>query len=134
VLMEADRPDRPGRSEHSMRKTNRHMSALQEALQVESEVITMACILVQHCVEDYDKWKAVFDGQKALRQAAGSKGGTVFRNADDANQITVLLEWDDLDSARAFTGSDDLREAMQRAGVTGRPDIRFLDEADRPAA
>jgi heme-degrading monooxygenase HmoA len=84
-------------------------------------------------IEDYDKWKAVFDEQGATRQAAGSKGGFVLRNADDPNQITVLLEWDNLENARAFAGSDDLREAMQRAGVTGQPNVYFLDEADRPS-
>lgn len=90
----------------------------------------MSYILVQHSVEDYDKWKTVFDEEEA-RQAAGSKGGIVFRNADDPNQITVLIEWDNLDSARAFSGSDDLREDMQRAGVTGPPNVYFLDEVDR---
>ena len=94
----------------------------------------MSYILIQHSVEDYDKWKVVFDEQRATRQAAGSKGGFVLRNADDPNQITVLLELDNLDNARAFAGSDDLREAMQRAGVTGRPNVYFLDEADRPSA
>jgi heme-degrading monooxygenase HmoA len=93
----------------------------------------MSYILIQHSVEDYDKWKAVFDEQGATRQAAGSKGGFVLRNADDPNQITVLLEVDNLDDARAFAGSDDLHEAMQRAGVTGQPNVYFLDEADRPS-
>jgi heme-degrading monooxygenase HmoA len=93
----------------------------------------MAYILVQHSVEDYEKWKAVFDEREA-RQAAGSKGGTIFRSAEDPNRITVLLEWDNLDNARAFAGSDELREDMQRAGVTGPPDLFFLNEADRPSA
>jgi heme-degrading monooxygenase HmoA len=93
----------------------------------------MPYILVQHSVEDYDKWKAAFDEQGATRRAAGSKGGFVLRNADDPNQITVLLGWDNLEKARAFAGSNDLREAMQRAGVTGPPTLYFLDEADRPS-
>ena len=93
----------------------------------------MPYFLVQISVEDYDKWKSVFDEGGATRQAAGSKGGFVLRNADDPNQITILLEWDNLDNARAFAGSDDLREAMQRAGVTGPPNVYFLDEADRPS-
>ena len=91
----------------------------------------MPYILVQQSVEDYAKWKPVFDEQED-RQAAGSKGGFIFRNADDPNQITVLLEWDTLDNARAFAGSDELKEAMQRAGVTGPPDVYFLEETDRP--
>jgi heme-degrading monooxygenase HmoA len=45
--------------------------------------------------------------------------------------VTVLLEWEDLDKARAFASSDELREAMQRAGVTGPPSVSFLEEMDR---
>jgi hypothetical protein len=44
----------------------------------------------------------------------------------------VLLEWDDLERARLFADSDDLREAMARAGVTDRPDIWFLEDVERP--
>ena len=92
----------------------------------------MKYILVQQEVEDYDKWKLLFDEHED-RQAAGSKGGVVFRNADNPNQVTVLLEWDNLENARAFTGSEDLREAMQRAGVVGPPNVYFLEEVDRPS-
>ena len=94
----------------------------------------MPYMLVQHSVENYDKWKLIFDEHGATRQAAGSKGGVVLRNADDPNQITILLEWDNLENARAFAGSDELREAMQRAGVTGPPNVYFLDGEDRPSA
>jgi heme-degrading monooxygenase HmoA len=92
----------------------------------------MTYILVQQHVEDYDKWKAVFEEHED-RQAAGSKGGIVFRNADDPTQVTVLLGWDNLENARAFTGSDELRAAMQRAGVVGPPNVYFLEEVDRPS-
>jgi heme-degrading monooxygenase HmoA len=89
----------------------------------------MAYILVQHSVEDYERWKSGFDNNQAVRQAAGSKGGTIFRSAEDPNRLTILLEWDNLDNARAFAGSDELREAMQQAGVTGPPDLYFLNGA-----
>ena len=50
------------------------------------------------------------------------------------NEVLLLLEWDDLERARLFADSDDLREAMTRAGVTDRPDIWFLEDVGhRPA-
>ena len=42
----------------------------------------------------------------------------------------MLLEWDDLERARLFVDSDDLREAMIRSGVAERPDIWFLEDGD----
>lgn len=96
----------------------------------------MPYMLTQISVEDYEKWKVVFDEMGAARQATGSKGGIVLRNADDPNQITALLEFDNLDNARAYAASDELREAMQRAGVilTGPPNVSYYDEVDRPLA
>ena len=91
----------------------------------------MAHVLIRHKVQDYAAWKALFDEHASTRQAAGSKGGYVFRNADDPNELVVVLEWDDLAKARQFIGSDDLRQAMERAGVTAQPDILFLELADR---
>jgi heme-degrading monooxygenase HmoA len=90
-------------------------------------------LLIRHKVRDYAAWKAVFDEDGATRRANGSQGSRLFRSAADPNEVLVLLEWDHLDRARLFADSDDLREAMSRAGVADRPDIWFLEDADRPA-
>ena len=79
-------------------------------------------------------WKAAFDEHASTRKAAGSKGGRLFRSADDPNELVAIFEWDSLENARKFVGSDDLRQAMEQAGVTGPPDILFLDQVDTPSA
>jgi heme-degrading monooxygenase HmoA len=94
----------------------------------------MPYLLIQSTVEDYAKWKSVFDEYVTDRKTSGSKGGHLFRSADNPNDITILFEWDDLDRARQFTESDDLREAMQRAAVIGRPDLYFLEEVEKVRA
>jgi heme-degrading monooxygenase HmoA len=91
----------------------------------------MPCLLIRHTVQDYSAWKAVFDEQTDVRRANGSQGGRLFRSTE-SGEVLVLLEWDDLERARLFADSDDLREAMARAGVTDRPDIWFLEDVGRP--
>jgi heme-degrading monooxygenase HmoA len=91
----------------------------------------MAYLLVRHKIEDYAKWKAAFDAHGATRKASGSRGGYLYRNANDPNEMIILLEWDDLSRAQQFAQSDDLREAMQRAGVVDRPDVYFLEQVER---
>ncbi len=93
----------------------------------------MSYVLIRHKVKDYASWKPVFDEHGSARQAAGSKGGHLFRSADDPNEVIAILEWDDIKKARDFVGSPDLRQAMEQAGVTDQPDIYFLDGADHPA-
>lgn len=94
----------------------------------------MPSLLIRHRVADYPAWKAVFDEHGVTRRATGSLGGRLFRDTADPNDILVLLDWDDLDRARLFADSDDLREAMTRAGVAGEADIWFLEDADCPPA
>lgn len=92
----------------------------------------MPWTLVRHKVADYSTWKPVFDEHASARREVGSKGGYVFRSADDPNEVIILIEVADLERAREFAESDDLRETMERAGVTDQPDVYFLELADRP--
>ena len=94
----------------------------------------MPYILIRHKVEDYSKWKPVFDEHGATRKASGSKGGYLLRNIDDANEVVIFIEMDDLEKARRLVQSEDLRQAMERSGVADQPDIYFLDLDDRPSA
>jgi hypothetical protein len=92
----------------------------------------MPVLLVRHKVRDYATWKVDFDAQGETRRANGSRGGRLFRNAANPNETFILFEWDGLDRARLFAQSDDLREAMARAGVADLPNLWFLEELDRP--
>jgi hypothetical protein len=50
-----------------------------------------------------------------------------MRNVDNPNDITVVLGWCDLEKARAFSQSVSLQAALQKAGVTDSPEVRFLE-------
>jgi heme-degrading monooxygenase HmoA len=93
----------------------------------------MPHLLVRHKVTDYEQWKSAFDAHSLTRQANGSRGGQVFRNATDPDELIVLLEWHDLEKARQFAQSEELREVMQRAGVVGHPTIYFLKDGEQVA-
>lgn len=87
-------------------------------------------VLVRHKVEDFDKWKEGFDASAELRKSHGAAKGHLFRGADNPDEVVILFHWDDMDRARAFTQSAELREAMEKSGVSDRPDIYFLDEVE----
>jgi heme-degrading monooxygenase HmoA len=52
----------------------------------------------------------------------------------DPNELVILLEWDSSENARRFADAEDLREAMQRAGVADWPDVYVLEEVERVRA
>jgi len=91
----------------------------------------MTTILIKHPVEDYDKWKAEFDAFHDHRKASGETSFQINRPIDDPNNLVILFEWDSAENAKAFLDSTDLKEAMQRAGVLGQPEITIMEIADQ---
>ena len=85
----------------------------------------MVHILVRHKVKDYAKWKDAFDGHASMRRMAGSKGGRLFRDEKDPNNVAVLPEWEDIAKARIFFDSGDLHSIMEQAGVIDVPQVFF---------
>ena len=83
-------------------------------------------MLVRHKVANFAKWKPIYDAHLSVRQKAGLKEEHLCRNADDPNEVLLLFSMEDLDKAKAFTASDDLRQAMEKAGVSDKPDVYFL--------
>ncbi len=82
-------------------------------------------------VEDYAKWKPVFDQLSAPRKASGgAKGGMLFRDADNPNDITILNEWDNLENAHKFIESEDVKKAIKKSGVI-KIDFYFLNEVEK---
>ena len=82
--------------------------------------------LLTHPVEDFDRWKPGFDAHEPARVAAGMLGHHINRSEEDPNLVTLFLALSDLDQAKAFASSTDLAEKMQEVGVTGPPEIRWL--------
>ena len=94
----------------------------------------MPYVLIRHTVRNFKKWKTGYDAHSTTRKKAGSKGARLFRNVDKPTETVILVKWNRLATARRFAKSRDLRAAMKRLGVMGRPDIYFLEEVDHSRA
>ena len=87
----------------------------------------MVYLNVRHTVADYGKWRPFFDEDEARRRAAGATGvNQVYRDVDDANTVTLVMEWDNAENARKWMDDPALREIMQQAGVVGMPAVRAI--------
>jgi quinol monooxygenase YgiN len=89
----------------------------------------MTTMFVRHKVADYAKWRRVYDEFDATRKRLGVTGDRVYRDADDPSGVTVTHNFKDISTAKAFVSSEDLRSAMERAGVAGPPEIWFGEES-----
>jgi len=91
----------------------------------------MTHVLVIHKVENYSKWKLIYDEDVITRKSKGSKGASVLRNANDPNHLVVITEWENIEEAKNFAESEDMVNTMQKAGVVGRPAVFYLEEIER---
>jgi hypothetical protein len=79
----------------------------------------MASMFFRIRVADFARWKPVFDEHEAVRS-----------DADDPNVVIVAARVTDINRAKEFTRSDDLRSAMMRSGVQGPPEIWFAEDVE----
>ncbi len=86
-------------------------------------------MIVVHPVADYAAWKKVYDEVAGLRQERGIVGAAVNQALGDANLVIVYHQAESLEALQGFVGSDELKEAMGRAGVSAPPKIMFFEGA-----
>lgn len=77
-------------------------------------MIRMIC---RNKVEDFDKWKAVFDSHSAEHGQTGLALEHIWRGIEDPNEVVFILTVADIDKARAFVSAPDAEETGRRAGV-----------------
>jgi antibiotic biosynthesis monooxygenase (ABM) superfamily enzyme len=88
----------------------------------------MATMLVQHKVKNYEDWKKIYDSVAGLRTTFGEISDCVYRDASDANKLTLIFDWDSMPNAQKWAQSPELKAAMEKAGVDGAPSVSFLNE------
>ena len=93
-----------------------------------------AIVLARLKVPDYDKWRPVFESYAELRKSHGCTGTHIFRNAHEPTEPIINMQWDSEENARRFFSGDELRAAMQEAGMSAPPDVTFLEDAGRTAS
>lgn len=84
-------------------------------------------MLIRHKVRDFSEWKRGYDAHLPKRVGAGLTEKHLLRGAQEPNEVILLFEVKDLNRAKTFAESADLRETMQRVGVVDKPDIYFLN-------
>ena len=94
-----------------------------------SQENAMIRLFVRHPVSDFSNWKKAYDDFDGERGGMGVKAQAVFQSVDDANDVTIWHDFEEMESAQAFLGSARLKEVMEVAGVTGQPTMWFTRSA-----
>ena len=81
---------------------------------------------VSHEVENFATWKPGFDAHEAKRAEYGIKTHGVYQAHDNPNMVTVHTEMPDMAALQGFMADPEVQDTMQKAGVVGRPEMRFF--------
>ena len=77
--------------------------------------------IIYHEVEDYQKWKRVFDEFERTRKEFKEVSYEVGTINGDSKWIYVMNQWNNIEDYQTFVNDDKLEEAMTNAGVIGDP-------------
>ena len=83
----------------------------------------MVRLFVRHKVHDYAAWRKGYDSFEPTRVKLGAQGHAVYRDAEDGNDVTACHDFDNLEAAKAFANSGELKAVMKDAGVIGVPTV-----------
>jgi hypothetical protein len=84
--------------------------------------------IVYHKVEDYAKWRAVFDTALGFRKEYGELSAETGTLTDDPKTVYVIQEWQTLDKMQKIFASSKLKEEMGKGGVLSAPTVLMLNE------
>jgi hypothetical protein len=68
-------------------------------------------------LQNFTKWKAIFDSHRNAHVASGLKLENLWRGADDPNSVIYIFEVTNETKARAFISAPKAVEAAKESGV-----------------
>ena len=89
----------------------------------------MVTVVISHEIKNYTDWRKVFDADEVNRSKAGFKSTGVYHSFDNINKITIIGEAPSLEAINGFMSNPALKEAMEKGGVIGIPDVKILNKA-----
>jgi hypothetical protein len=87
----------------------------------------MTTLIIKEQVQNYNNWKTVFDSQHNLRVEYGEKTEHIYRENEHPNNMVIMLEWENEKRAKQFSKSKELKDALDKSGIIGKPNMYFVE-------
>ena len=80
-------------------------------------------------VKDFDQFFKIFTTKGAAkRKEHGSRGATVYRDAEDPTRVYVIFDWDE-EGFKKFMADPEAPGIMSEAGLEGPPQPTYVELA-----
>ena len=77
----------------------------------------MATVFRRVRVADYNRFREVYDAGTTAREAGGMHNERMFRNPKDPNDVLIMTTVDDVEQAKAYGHSDEVRQRQRASGL-----------------
>ncbi len=88
----------------------------------------MVKVIVTHEVKDFATWKKVYDDDAPNRNKSDMKVDWVYTAVDNPNKVTIIGEFPNSGAVNGFMDNPELKAAMEKGGVMGKPEIKVLNK------
>jgi hypothetical protein len=93
----------------------------------------MPTLHIEHPITDFDTWAKAFGGFADTRRQAGVRAHRVQRPVDDPKYVVIDLDFDTVESARAFLEflkANVWPNPVNAPGLAGEPQTKILEMVD----
>lgn len=90
----------------------------------------MTTMFAKHQVENYNNWKKVYDEIAPFRKQSGITAASVHHDSSDPNTVIITHQFRDINAAKKFADSPNLKSAMKKAGVSSEPEFWFTEDLE----
>ena len=87
-----------------------------------------ATLAIRHHVREYAAWRKAYEEAEPLRAQHGCIAQRVMRLPEDGNELFLTHDFATAEQAGGFAHDPALRDAMERAGVEGAPQIDIFTD------
>lgn len=87
----------------------------------------MAVVILTHKVENYQKWKPIYDKDVERRKKAGLKEIICGQKSGEPNNVYMIFESSDPNKAKEMLNDTELKGLMDDAGVISKPEIIVIE-------
>ncbi|MEO5572461.1 MAG: hypothetical protein ABIT08_12995 [Bacteroidia bacterium] len=84
-------------------------------------------LAIQHKVKNFEKWRVAYMAHDSMRQTYGITHFRLGRGLEDSNMVFLADIITDVEKAKEFAASPDLKDAMKKAGVISAPSVNYDD-------
>jgi hypothetical protein len=88
----------------------------------------MKTVIVNSEVKNYSDWKKVYDADEENRLKAGLRQTGLYQSVNNQNSVTLIFEAPSVEAINSFMSSPKLKEAMEKGGVIGMPDVKIFNK------